>query len=161
MTENPEQLFERYNKYVTQRNALDSKARAVKAEIETMFLKHIEIAGDDIEKPILTYACFNLKKTFRLSKRTRKTETVTKEGKSFIKIHANPEMIKDLIRTSETEYVEIRENATLLNREELEKIEAQQKTINEHSQNTLPEGAEMTAERIEPKDEKENPAPSG
>ena len=104
-----ESLFQRYDRLNQEKNLITEQLSDAKFEIEQMFNNHLGIAGDSIDKPQMTYAIPSMQKAFRVSRITRTSERVTKEGKSFIKIHATPELLENLIRTSETSYVEIRE----------------------------------------------------
>lgn len=93
-------LLEAYEAIKDRMDGLQAERNALREEIQT------HLAGNNIsytEVPVPSG------RAYKVSLSSRIMETVTREGKSFIKVHATPELLESLIRINERETLAIRE----------------------------------------------------
>lgn len=94
------ELLNIYESLKDQMDALQAQKQVLRDRItETMYEGDVR----DTEVPMKSGRAFKVTLTARI------IETVTREGKSFIKVHATPELLDSLIKTSEKDVLGIRE----------------------------------------------------
>jgi hypothetical protein len=98
--ENLRDLLEKYESLKDKMDALQAERNVLREDIsEKMVERDLEYS----EVPVPSG------RAYRVSLTSRMVETVTREGKSFIKVHATPELLESLIKSSERETLAIRE----------------------------------------------------
>ena len=93
-------LLESYEVLKDRMDALQAERNVLREEIQ---MHAVENDIGYTEVPVPTG------RAYKVSISNRIMETVTKEGKSFIKVHATPELLDSLIKTTERETLTIRE----------------------------------------------------
>jgi hypothetical protein len=93
-------LLESYEILKDRMDALQAERNVMREEIQS-HMAEAEIGYSEVPVPT--------GRAYKVSLSNRIMETVTREGKSFIKVHATPELLDSLIRTTERETLAIRE----------------------------------------------------
>jgi len=94
------ELMEAYEGLKDKMDAMQAERNALREQISG----HMQKKGFDYtEVPVSSGRAYKVSWTNRIF------ETVTREGKSFIKVHATPELLDSLIKTAERETLAIRE----------------------------------------------------
>ena len=109
-----EELLEQYDSLGTEINALNSKKKAVKNQIEDTIRKHLEIQRANLPnlEDRIVYGCTNLKQTWSIKLSVRHTKKMTKEGEATLRRLQEKNPVIDMIIDKESEVITIREILT-------------------------------------------------
>ncbi len=93
-------LLESYEVLKDKMDALQAERNVLREDIQTHMMEH-DVGYSEVPVPS--------GRAYKVSVSNRIMETVTREGKSFIKVHATPELLDSLLRTTERDTLAIRE----------------------------------------------------